>query len=534
MSALPPLNLRFLPSEPAGLPSTYTSRSIRLRHIIEIQKGGAFSTREREIPKRTVQLSHRDLLSIAADKRKYAAWLARWDRDSGVGRFLLLSEFLKQCFGMSKAQMDETYGHCSELVFIHILAFVRLNYARACSIALQLQVLRVFFDASSGYCFAIHFLKAGGTTVLTDLLKMQDNLVPEDLTEILNTFLSLSVHGPHAQELMADTKVVNCFTQELPRFTDHELHRLTVMLFAQLAEGDEAHAEFFCDAFRSKFGVYSVAKSEALTTAAHIFRVLLTPNLAAECDVRNAIGDFLVLTTSDSLEVQHAGIAIFEQLLNNALPARRKFLLDVVIDLITVNADEVPPDLLEQRFLQQSFAVRLLHAILKTRSPTAEALYEQIQRVLPAVVRTLGNTLNFAAQKAACAVLARLVDKWPQTRTCLTNAMPAEWATALLTSPHQFCLQLTPTQIDTFQGAEASHFFFDVVHDPVAQKRRRTEASAETKLTLQGSNLIPNPLKMRRNPLKYVPVGNPDMEWEQRGTSVEAEEPRDLIPEEPV
>jgi hypothetical protein len=168
---------------------------------------------------------------------------------------------------MSKAQLDDRFGHASELVFIHIFAFMRLNYRRACSIALQLQTLRVFFEASSGYCFAHHFLSVGGTALLLELLKMQENLAPEDLVELMHTFLSLTTHGPRAQQLMTETKIVDVFTAELPRFTDPELHRLTVMLFVQLAEGDELHAEQFCNAFRSKFTVYAMQKSEALMTA---------------------------------------------------------------------------------------------------------------------------------------------------------------------------------------------------------------------------------------------------------------------------
>jgi hypothetical protein len=416
MSSLPPLNLRAVCPPPAGMSSAHTSRSIRLKHMIQIRQGGAFGAPERERPKRYALLSNREMLAVNADKRRYAAWLARWDRDPNVGRYLLLQEFLKTCEGMSKAELDDLYGHASELVFIHIYAFLRLNYARACSIALQLKALRVFFDASSGSCFAIHFLTTGGTSILIELLKMQSHLILEDVMEILSTFLSLSNHGPRAQQLMTETKFVDCFTSELPNFADSELHKLTIMLFAQLAEGDEAHAELFCNSFRSQFAVYANLKSEALTTAAHIFRILLTDNLAVECDVKNTISDFLALTTAPSLDVQHAAISIFHRLLNHAPPARRKFLFDVVIDLLTVAVDEIPAELLEERFLQQTFAVRLLQAILQVKNPTAVALYEQIQRVLPALVRAIGNTQNFAVQKAACVVLARLVDKWPATR----------------------------------------------------------------------------------------------------------------------
>jgi hypothetical protein len=421
----------------------------------------------------------------------------------------MLSEFLKQCQGFSKAQLDDRFGHASELVFIHIYAFLRLNYKRACSIALQLQVFRLFFEASSGSCFAHHFLASGGTTLLLELLKMQENLTPEDLLETMNTLLALTTHGPRAQQLMTETKIVEVFTTELPRFTDADLHPLTVQLFAQLAEGDEAQAEVFCNALRSKFPVYSMQKTpDALTTASHIFQILFSPNLAADCDVKNTISDFLALTKTDCLDVQRAGITIFQQLLDNLGPARQRFLFDVVIDLITFNADEIPPDLMDQRLLQQTFGVRLLQSVLAVKNKTAIALYAQIQKVLPALVRAIGNTQNFSAQKAACLVLARLVDKWPNARSFLTNAMPNEWATALLTRPQQFCLDLTPTQVDTFQGAEPSHFFFDLAQEPTRDDARRR--LTEVKRAGVGvSTYIQQPIIMRPSALKYVPSGKP-------------------------
>jgi hypothetical protein len=98
--------------------------------------------------------------------------------------------------------------------------------------------------------------------------------------------------------------------------------------------------------------------------------------------------------------------------------------------------------------------------------------------------------------------------------------MPSEWATALLTSPQQFCLQLTPTQVDTFQAAEASHFFFDVAHEPT-EKRGRPGAVTARKPT-EGETLYrATALKLRRNPLRYLPTSTPEPTLP---TAVKAEE----------
>ena len=469
-----------IPIPPAGLPSSYASRAVRLRHYVLSQRGGVFAQLEPEKPKRSVQLSYREMQFVNRDKKKYSAWLTRWDRDPGVGRFLLLRDFVKECYGFSKAQLDDLFGNASELVFIHIFAYLRLNYGRGCSIALQLRALRIFFEASSGYCFAYQFLSSGGSVLLLELVKMQAELQEEDVEEVLRTFLSLTSHGPRAQQLLTETKIADVFAEAIPSFKSHNLHHMTVLLFAQIAEGDEEHAELFCNTFRSMFNTYANLDGEALLTAAHIFHVLFSPKIAAETDIRNAIGDFLAITTSESLEVQHEAIQIFKQLLDNAIPVRRKFLFDVVIDLISVNVDEIAEEVLEQRLRQQTFALRLFQAILAKKCNTANVLYEMIQRILPALIRAIGNTQNYAGQKAGCLVIAQLVTIWPDVKSYLTNAMPADWVQALLTSPNSFCMQMTPTQIDTFQGAEPSNFFFDALEETEGKSKTKRSTTTES------------------------------------------------------
>lgn len=511
--AVPALNLRAVPRPPAGMPTSHTSKSARLKRYIEAQQSSIFGPPERPRESARVALSHRERLKVNADRKKYTTWLTRWDRDPGVGRFLMLSEFVKKCQGMSRAQLDETFGNSAELVFIHMYAFLRLNYGRACSIGLQLEALRIFFEASSGYCFAYSFLSSGGSLLLLELVKMIDNLSDEDLIGVLETFLSLTEHGPRAQRLLTETKIAEVFVNALPKLRNDQMHRMVVMLFAQISEGDEEHAELFCNAFRAEFVAYARENVAALTTAAHIFRILFTPKIASECDIKNSISDFLVLTTCESLEVQREAIAIFQTILDNTSPARRKFLLDVVIDLINVNTDEVPSDLLEQKLLQQTFAVRLVQAIVQNKNATSDALYEMIQQVLPALVRAIGNKENFAGQKSACLVLADMVCVWPETRTNLTNAMPNEWVNELLKSPQQFCLQLTPTQVDTLQGAEAEHLFFDAEETEEKRPRRKAESQLELgdlKTTqIAGSIYAAPPLIKRPSVLKFIPSSKP-------------------------
>ena len=158
------------------------------------------------------------------------------------------------------------------------------------------------------------------------------------------------------------------------------------------------------------------------------------------------------------------------------------------------------------------------------------------QRILPALIRAIGNTQNYAAQKAACLVIAQMSTIWPSTRTYLTNAMPNEWVQELLTRPNQFCLQMTPTQIDTFQGAEPSNFFFDSESTSKNSKGTNQETTVQSKVNnlnnsiITNENDIPNneeeeedshqkptlssvqtkpQIVMRPTALKYIPVSMP-------------------------
>jgi len=535
---IPLLNI---PTPPAGMPSSHSSRSIRHRHLYQAQRSGAF-----DLPVttnlRTNLLSQRELIAVKNDKIKFGAWLKKWDRDTGVGRYLMLQELIDKCSGMSKSQLDDVFGHSSELVFMHIYIFLRWNCRSGCSVSLQLRALRVFFDASSGFCYAEHFLKKGGTETLIIFLEMQDDLLVEDITEVLNTFLSLTAHGPHAINYIIETKFLEVILDAIPYFPTKENHQQTVMLFAQLAEGNFAHAELFTSAIRAKFPTYSVVseinegkmihpnsphvngrrrgerlypvpqvekkKIDPLQTAAHIFRILFSPDLAAECDVKNQIGDFLVLTASKSLKVQHEAVSIFQQLLDNSQSIRKKFLFDIIIEHISISIDELPPDTVEKRMRQQTFALRLLQSIVQCKSPTITYICEQIQRILPALVRALSNVDNFSAQKASCSVIVGIIDCWPQAKQMLNNAIPAEWTEMLLEDPHKFCLELTPTQIDTFQSIEPSSFFFEISNEtqPQIEKLPVSTPSTTRKINFTQSTIVRPTVTMRESPFKFNPV----------------------------
>lgn len=455
---VPKLNFKIVP--PAGMPSSHSSRSVRLRQQFEAVHGGIFSPERPMTVRKRRNLSQREEIALKHDKEKYNTWLSKWEKDTNIGRYLMLRNLVKKCQGFSKAQLDEVYGNSSELVFMHIFIFVRWNCRTTCSVAIQLKALRVFFEASSGFCFVEHFLKKGGTETLLTFLSNHKELSDEDLVELLNTFMALTGHGQHAISYILDTDFTSIFLSSIPDFTSDEVHTLTMMLFIQLADGCHQYKELFCNALRDKFILYR-SDVKALYTASHIFRILFDEQLAAECDIKNQINDFLILSLCESLEVQYEGITILIAILEQSNHIRRRFIFTVLYDLIVVNIDDLPITEVDNKLRQQTFSIKLLNTILSKNSNVVESLFEMIHKFLPALVRALGNTENYSAQKFASHVICGLVDYNNKTKIYMENAVPKDWVTALLQAPSKFCLELTPTQIDTFISIDPTDFYFE-------------------------------------------------------------------------
>ena len=498
-----------IPKVPAGMPTAYVSRSARIDNHVRSYMGGVFGSQKRTV--RSIALSPREALSMAHDKKRYDEWLAKWERDPGIGRFLMLKNFVGQCTGMSKSQLDQLYGNASELVFIHIYTFLRLNYKKGCSIALQLKALRIFFEASSGYCFAHHFLSTHGNRILIDLLRDQENLTTEDIEELLGTFMALTAHGPEAVSALADDKFIEVFTNALPKFETDEMHKVTVELLVQLAEGNPVVSDLFLVSLRTHFHEYD---EHALNTGSRIYRLLLVPELAAEIDIKNTISDYMPLTKTSSLDIQNNGIAIFQTLMDNLPGYRRKFVLDTVTDMMSVNVDEVSEDLLEEKLRQQAFAVRLILSILTDRTPSVKLLCTGVYKLLPVLMRTVGNSQNFPAQKAACLALVKYVSVLPEVRTYLNNTIPNEWVTSMLTRPKDFSMKLTPTQLETFNTIDETSFVWgDREEDLTASMKEPLEFSSD--LTGAAASFMatqrsaPPKIVMRESPLKFMPSSNP-------------------------
>lgn len=504
MTEIPQIDFRPRPPE-----KSVRRRSAR-RHLYESSVMRKENSTERGNSARShPKLSQRELMTVKANKAKYNAWIKKWESDSPIKRFMLLKDIIDKCKGYSKNQLDELFGNASELVFMRIFVFIRWNCRSTISIDLQLQALRIFFDASSGFCYSEHFLKNGGVDILLSFLEQRSELTENDLSEVCKTFLSLSQQGAHAVQYILDTKFLTIFLDTLSLFKNEENLNLATMLLLQLSEGNDYYAETFTLALMSRFNALS-EDDDALHSVSHVFRVLLTAKIAAEIDLKGNYNDLLVLGSSSNLDIQNDGVIVFSLIAENTTKLRRDFLFDNLLEIM-LNPLGMINDKVSR---QQTFATKLLLTITKTKGVAGQQLQSDFERFVVPLTRIIGNTLNFSAQKSAAKILVYYYSNDENIKTLLENAIPSDWIHSLIFNPHAFCLTITPIQADFFLSLEPEAFLMDVTKKPTTQRHSSSRARLELKNRSQqpqfGAIFKPN-ITLRESPFRFVPSLNVDV-----------------------
>ncbi|EAX95287.1 hypothetical protein TVAG_270780 [Trichomonas vaginalis G3] len=505
MNDIPQLDFRPRP------PQKSCRRNSARRHLYESSVVRKENCSERVNSARSrPKLSQRELMVVKSNKAKYNAWIKKWDRDQGIKRFLMLKDIVDKCKGYSKNQLDELYGNASELVFMRIFVFIRWNCRSTISIDIQLQALRIFFDASSGFCYSEHFLKNGGVDILLSFLELRDEISENDLSEVLKTFLSLSQQGAHSVQYILDTKFLTIFLDTLPSFKDEENLNLATMLLLQLSEGNDAYAETFTLALMSRFHALS-SDDEALHSVSHVFRVLLTPKIAAEVDIKGNYNDLLALGSSSNLDIRYDGVIVFSLIAENTTKLRRDFIFDNLLEIL-LNPLGITNELISRR---QTFATKVLLTITKQNGIAGLTLKEDFERFLVPLCKIIGNTVNFSAQKSSAKIITHYYCDDPHIKTLLENAIPTDWIRNLTLDPHTFCLNINQIQADFFLSLEPESFLIDVSAKQTQIRKATTKARLELKHRTQqqgqyGSIIKPT-IALRESPFRFNVTTNVDL-----------------------
>ena len=182
--------------------------------------------------------------------------------------------------------------------------------------------------------------------------------------------------------------------------------------------------------------------------------------------------------------------------------------------MMSVNVDEVSDEVLDEKLRQQAFAVRLILSILTNNTPSVKLLCNNVYKLLPVLMRTVGNSQNFPAQKAACLALVKYVSVMPEVKTYLCNTIPNEWVNSMLTRPKDFSMKLTPTQLETFHTIDETSFVWgDQREELTASMKEPLEIISDTSSVaasfMSTQRSAPPKIVMRESPLKFMPCSNP-------------------------
>ena len=322
----------------------------------------------------------------------------------------------------------------------------------------------------------------------------------DDQIEIISTFSSLANSFPNRTALVED-KIPSIIIDTFPEVKDNQYHNLVVTLFNKIGDQNPQLSESIMNVILPCFLVY-YSNERALKTLARSYRLLMLPELSNNFDIKNHLYELIILTNSSVPEVQNDAIMIFAHIAEYETPVRRAFLVQALGDLLGYSKDDVTEEEgigLEQ---QQNFVLRLFVDIFTKKTQTAESVFQLMPSLLPNLVRLLGQNQSFATQNYAAQCICKMIGYDSSAKTYLTNAIPENWVSSLLSNPREFCLSMTQTQSDTLTTLERSQFLID-------QNNQTTTNLIETRpikiSTAQTTTMNKSTVVERESPLKFRP-----------------------------
>ena len=90
---------------------------------------------------------------------KFMHILREWDKGSTPVRRRILSDFIAQNQSKTGTDLEEELAHTASLFFTRVTSWLRLTYMLGTCLTEQLQVIRIFLNASGSNKFLAEFME---------------------------------------------------------------------------------------------------------------------------------------------------------------------------------------------------------------------------------------------------------------------------------------------------------------------------------------------------------------------------------------
>lgn len=168
------------------------------------------------------------LFEKCATSQGLTTLLRAWDAASESRRTTLLSVFVKTFDGLSQASLDNAFADGASLFLTRLNTSLRLTYLlQNVNVALKIQAIRIFIEATGGKRFLVEFMEVGGALTLLEIIKTA-NLSKESPAkkQALEALQSIANAGPRFRDLLVESQTKSCISEYAASIENAEVKSL--------------------------------------------------------------------------------------------------------------------------------------------------------------------------------------------------------------------------------------------------------------------------------------------------------------------
>lgn len=379
---------------------------------------------------------------------KFMHLLKEWDKGSINERRKILVEFLEQHRNKTGTEIEEEMAHSASLFLARITSWLRISYMLGTCLSEQLEVVKIFLNASSSNKFLSEFMEVGCLYTLLEIINLKQ-ASEENKRLALIILQCIANVGRNYKEIICECFGVRSIAECLARSKSEKTQMEAKYLLENLSKGNP---KFQLQVYKGLIAVLPCNSPKAQELSAQALRIVQP--IVGESNP-SIVEPLIGLLRSLHVEVQYEAIELIKLLMNyDVKDALIKSLVAVLKPPKKVensssekpknDSNESNSDLVY--FVQQAAAAKTIGILTKTSFQIAELLLSL--QVVHSLLHTMGNEDYPDSQRQASKTLELFIRNFPIVTDHVKEAMGDQLFEQYLLDSDSFYSKMTPIQAD--------------------------------------------------------------------------------------
>lgn len=201
---------------------------------------------------------------------KFMHILREWDKGSTPVRRKILSDFITQNQNKTGTDLEEELAHTASLFFTRVTSWLRLTYMLGTCLTEQLEVIRIFLNASGSNKFLAEFMEVGCLYTLLEIINLKQ-ASEENKKLALMILHSIASVGRSYKEIICECYGIRSVAECLAKSRSEQTQLEARFLLESLAKGNP---KYQTQVYKGLIAVLPCSSPKALELAAQTLRIV--------------------------------------------------------------------------------------------------------------------------------------------------------------------------------------------------------------------------------------------------------------------